>query len=246
MGFATIGFGLVYLAVRYNSFFVLTNNIDTKGRAYARALQQLMTGVYLAEVCLIGLFAINTAPGPIILMSVFLAGTAMYHLTMRHALKPLMMYLPPSMDGEDQVSMFLTSDHKTFDYSKAGVPPSEAAAATPNKFTAQKAGLFSKLFDPRKFKSNQTVRTLIPNRPMPIYNEQEAALAYMDPAITSEAPKLWIARDEMGISGTEVRETGIIVPISDEFARFNEKNKIVWDSEGRLQDMPVWEKRIDY
>jgi hypothetical protein len=50
LGFATVGFALLYFAVRYNTFFVLSNNVDTHGAAYGRAIQQLMTGVYIAEV----------------------------------------------------------------------------------------------------------------------------------------------------------------------------------------------------
>ncbi|KAM3072575.1 phosphate metabolism protein 7 [Clarireedia jacksonii] len=45
LGFATIGFVLIYLAVRYNMFYVLTNKVNTKGQSYAKALQQLTVGV---------------------------------------------------------------------------------------------------------------------------------------------------------------------------------------------------------
>ncbi len=248
IGFATVGFALVYCAVRYNSFYVLTNNVDTKGAAYARALQQLMTGVYIGEVCLLGLFAINTAPGPIVLMAVFLGATAIYHAMMRHALRPLTRYLPDSMEGEDQASLFTTTDHKSYDSAKAGVPPSEAQSATPKKFSAKKASFFAHFFDPRKFKSHSSVRALVPNFPPPQYTPGEEEIAYYDPALTSPVPRLWIVRDTMGISQSEVRATKEVVPITDEFASFNEKNKVVWDfqEQGRLEDVPIWEKRIDY
>lgn len=245
LGFATIGFGLIYLAVRYNAFFVLTNNIDTKGRAYGLVLQQLMTGVYLAEVCLIGLFAINTAPGPIVLMAVFLGFTAIYHAAMRHALKPLMDYLPDSLDGDDQAALFTTTDHKSYDSEKAGVPPSEALAASPGKFSSKKAGFFARIFDPKKFESHQTVRSLVPNWLPPQYEAEDAEFAYYNPAITGRVPQLWIVRDEMGISAREVKDSSEVVPITDELASFNAKNKVVWDSENPEQ-APIYEKRIDY
>jgi hypothetical protein len=204
-----------------------------------------MTGVYLSEICLIGLFAINTAPGPIVLMAVFLGATIIYHVLMRQALKPLMVYLPDDLDGEDRTSMFSKADHKSYDAAKAGVPPSEAQPVTPKKLSAKKAGLFSRLFDVRKFKSSNGVKSLIPNCTPPQYENEDAEQAYFDPAITSPVPRLWIARDEMGISRTEVKDTSEVVPISDEFAWFNEKGKIVWDEE-RILDIPVWEKRVDY
>lgn len=247
LGFATIGFGIVYLAVRYNTFFVLTNNIDTRGRAYAKVLQQLMTGVYLSEVCLIGLFAINTAPGPIVLMAVFLGATIIYHAMTRHALKPLMEFLPDSMDSET-TDLFSHADYKSYDASKSsGIPPSQAEAVTPKKFSVKKASFLQKLFDPKKFKSHQTVRNLVPTWPAPQYSEEEQEMAYFNPAVTSQVPTLWIARDEMGISRKEVADSSEVIPITDEYAFFNEKNKIVWDPEGtNVVEMPIYEKRVDY
>jgi calcium permeable stress-gated cation channel len=245
LGFATIGFGLIYLAVRYNAFYVLSNNIDTRGRAYALVLQQLMTGVYLGEVCLIGLFAINTAPGPIVLMAVFLVFTTIYHAAINHALKPLQQYLPDSLDGDDQVAMFTTSDHKSYDASKLDVPPSEAQTIAPKKFHAKKADFFSRIFDPRKFKSHQIVKSLVPNWLPPQYEAEDAELAYFNPAITSPVPQLWVVRDEMGISAREVKDSSEVVPITDDLARFDEKHKVVWDQE-RPENAPIYEKRIDY
>jgi len=247
LGFATIGFLLVYLAVRYNTFFVLTNNVDTKGLAYGRALQQLMTGVYLSEICLIGLFAINTAPGPIVLMAIFLGATIIYHMMMRHALKPLMLYLPESLDGES-LDLFSHADYKSYDHGKSGgVPPSQIESVAPKGFRSKKAGLLARLFDPKKFKSHQTARSLVPNWPAPQYLDEEADTAYFNPAVTSQVPKLWIARDEMGISKKEIADTSVTLPISDDYATYNEKGKIVWDPEGfTLQEMPIYEKRIDY
>jgi hypothetical protein len=252
LGFATIGFGIIYFATRYNSLYVLTNNIDTKGAAYAKALQQLMTGVYLSEVCLIGLFAINTSPGPIVLMAFFLGCTAIYHALMRHALKPLMDYLPESYDGDDQANMFDTTDYKSYDLSKSDdVPPSQVRTASSKKMTAKKASLFGKFWDPKKFKSHQSVRGHVPSYAPPQYLADEEQDAYYNPAVKSPVPQLWIVRDEMGISRQEVKDTSEVLPITDEYARFNEKNKVVWTQAGgdgglNLQEVPVWEKRVDY
>ncbi|KAG0645729.1 hypothetical protein D0Z07_7775 [Hyphodiscus hymeniophilus] len=250
LGFATVGFALIYLAARYNSIYILTNKVDTRGAAYAKVLQQLMTGVYLGEVCLIGLFAINTAPGPIVLMVIFLVCTVVYHIMMRQALKPLTAYLPESVDGGDQRKLFDTTDHQSYDLTSFdGVPPPQASAVTTKKTTAKIASFFGRLFDPSKFKSHQTVRSLLPNRPAPQYLEEEEADAYYNPAVTSPVPQLWIVRDELGISRQEVSDSSEVCHITDEYATFNEKNKVVWthqDGEVVLSDIPIWKKRIDY
>lgn len=245
LGFATIGFACIYLATRYNALYVLTNNVDTRGAAYGRALQQLMTGVYISEVCLIGLFAINTSPGPLVLMAVFLLFTAIYHAVMRNALRPLTLYLPTAVDGEDQFALFSHSDMHTYDSAKAGAPPTEVAVPTPKAMSARKASIFSRIFDPRRFASYTTVRALVPNYAAPQYIGEEEAHAYFNPAITSSTPRLWIAKDNLGISTQEVKDSSEVVDISDEYARFDEKGKIVWDVD-RLESVPIYEKRIDY
>jgi hypothetical protein len=182
-------------------------------------------------------------------MAVFLGGTAIYHAIKRHALRPLTRYLPDGLEGPHMDSLFSTSDHKSYDASKSGFPPSEAETVAPKKMTTKKADLFSRIFDPRKFKSFKSVRALVPDYPGPMYEEEDAETAYLDPAITRQVPRLWIVRDEMGISVRECQESREIVLISDAYATFNEKGKVVWDlmeMKGSLQDVPIWEKRVDY
>jgi len=158
-----------------------------------------------------------------------------------------MEFLPDSMDAES-TELFLHADYKSYDASKSsGIPPSQAEAVTPKKFSAKKASFLQRMFDPKKFKSHQTVRSLVPTWPAPQYSAEEADAAYFNPCVTSQVPTLWIARDEMGISRKEVADSSEVVPITDEFAFFNEKNKVVWDPEGTsLVEMPIYEKRIDY
>jgi hypothetical protein len=114
---------------------------------------------------------------------------------------------------------------------------------------AKKADIFSRIFDPRKFKRFRSVMALVPNYPSPLYEEEDAVTAYLDPAITISVPKLWIVRDEMGIPARECQNCRGIVPSSDSYATFNEKGKAFWDSmemEGGLEDVPIWEKRVGY
>jgi hypothetical protein len=86
---------------------------------------------------------------------------------------------------------------------------------------------------------------LVPNYAAPRYDAEEEEIAYYNPAIVGPKPKLWVVKDEMGISTHEVKESSQVVEISDEFARFDEKGKIIWDVDA-LESVPVYEKRIDY
>ncbi|KAG9240791.1 hypothetical protein BJ878DRAFT_524228 [Calycina marina] len=245
LGFAAVGFGFVYLATRYNTLYVLTNNVDTRGAAYARALQHLMIGVYLAELCLIGLFAINTAPGPVALMVIFLVLTVSYHVAMNQALGQLTVYLPETFGDRDNLTMFTSADVNSYNYSVAGVPPSEAAPARQSAFQTKISELLSRFFSPYKFSSFHKAKALMPTLPLPKYTEEEEKLAYFNPIIRSEPPKLWIVRDEMGISAQECSDTSESVEVSDEYASFDSKGQIVWDRDD-LDQVPIWEKKIDY
>jgi hypothetical protein len=94
LGFATIGFTLMYLGFRYNCLFTLGTDVSTRGRCYARALQQLTTGLYLAEVCLIGLYALGISQsrasiGPLVLMVFFLAATIVWQVLLKRHLSKM-------------------------------------------------------------------------------------------------------------------------------------------------------------
>ena len=95
-GVTFIGLYLVYQAYRYNFLFVYEIDVDTKGLVYPRALQHLLTGIYLAEICMIGLFAIKGAIGPVVIMVLFTIGTVLAHMSLNEALAPLNTFLPRS------------------------------------------------------------------------------------------------------------------------------------------------------
>lgn len=92
LGFATVGFFLLYLAFRYSALFTLGTTVSTRGQSYARAMKQLTVGIYLSEICLIGLFAIGIAEsrvsiGPMIMMIIFLVLTILWQIWLGTFLK---------------------------------------------------------------------------------------------------------------------------------------------------------------
>lgn len=102
LGWATVGMSLFYFAWRYNVLFVTDTQIDTRGLIYPRALKQLFTGIYLSELCLIGLFAASVAIGPLVLMIAFLVFTVLFHLSLNAALDPLLYNLPQTLMAEEE------------------------------------------------------------------------------------------------------------------------------------------------
>ncbi|EMC91709.1 hypothetical protein BAUCODRAFT_79204 [Baudoinia panamericana UAMH 10762] len=254
--FATIGLYLFYLAYRYNLLFVSNPNIDTKGRVYPRALQQVFVGIYLAELCLIGLFAIGTAKskgaiGPLLLMIFFLVFTVLYQVSLNSALAPLINYLPKTIDAEERRLLELEHGGAVNGYQNgAAAKEGHDAGFHPldenldNGVPQKKPNFFTRWLRPDKYESYQAMRRLVPKDIAIEYSAEDERSAFWHPAIKGETALLWIPRDPVGISRQEVRDTNHIIPITDEGAYLDDKGKIVWDAQdGRP---PIYEETPYY
>ena len=246
LGFATIGLYLIYLAYRYNLLYVFNANIDTKGLVYPRALQQTTTGVYLAIVCLIGLFAVAKAFGPLVLMIIYLIFAALFHISLNSAIDPLLMYLPKSLQVEEESLMAL--EDGVGSGSKNGMESEQTKAGHAKDLPPaphQKPNFFAKFMAPHKYTDYHTLRRLVPRTFADIsYDPQVERDAYYHPAISSPTPVLWIPRDDMGVSGQECRHTSKIIPMTDEMAGFDEKGNMTWDHESARP--PIHQEKVYY
>src|SRR5262249_1047044 len=99
--FNMITWSLFWVVYRYNLLFVLNFKFDTGGLLFPRAINQLFTGIYVMEVCLIGLFfLVRDSQGRVacvphaICMIVATILTGLFQITMNRAFDPLVTYLP--------------------------------------------------------------------------------------------------------------------------------------------------------
>jgi hypothetical protein len=227
LGFAFVGLLLIYQAYRYNFFFVYYIDIDTKGLCYARALQHLLVGIYLAEICLIGLFTVRAAIGPLIIVAFFTILSILAHISLNEALSPVMNYLPRSLDTEEE-----------------DLQAKEEAEHLDSIERSRLQRLW-KWIHPDLYSDYAHLRRKVRREPVTFhYSEKELAEAYFEPCITSATRDLWIPQDPGGLSKLEIQHTPTIIPISDAGAYLNEKNKIKWDK--RNEDLPIWEKNPLY
>lgn len=105
--FAVITFALLWIANRYNMLYVSRFVIDTGGLLYPRAINQTFTGLYVMEICLIGLFFLvrdeknNPACIPqaiIMIVAAFL--TVLYQILLNWSFGPLFLHLPITFEDE--------------------------------------------------------------------------------------------------------------------------------------------------
>ena len=244
--------------------FVTDTVINTNGLIYPRALKQLTAGVYIAEICMIGLFICSKAAGPAVLMVLFTIVTILFQMTMSRALDPLLYNLPRTLTIEEEAIQSQTNGTQTNgDQLESGEPSNqEAAEQTETNGSGvkkvlnisaggsiqKKGNLFSKFLKPWEFADYHTLRAFVPeiqDVSLPELSEEvDDDKAYYPPSVISQAPILWIPTDPLGVSKQEIALTSKVIPISDEGATLDEKNKILWDSEGARP--PIWSEKIDY
>lgn len=255
----------MYQAYRYNFLFVYDSLVDTKGLVYARALQHVLTGIYLAEICMIGLFAIKAAIGPLILMIICTITTTLSHISLNDALNPLLNALPRSLDSMGEADDTEESDangkacESKVEETGAEVPEPgddkvKRASTTIATITATseslptRRGKLSSLVDwllrPRIHADYSILRRKMRRETGIFYHEDIAENAYFPPSVKSPAPLLWIPRDPGGVSQQEVEMTGKVIPATDDEAHLNEKNKVIWDKIGMKP--PIWREKIFY
>jgi hypothetical protein len=98
-----ITFSLFWFTYRYQMIYVSYAKAETNGLIFPKAVNQLFTGLYFLELCLIGLFFLqdNAACVPhAIIMTVMLGFTVLYQIVLNRAFGPLFTYLPITFEDE--------------------------------------------------------------------------------------------------------------------------------------------------
>jgi hypothetical protein len=261
LGFATVGFALLYAAYRYQFMYVIGNtSIDMKGRSYARAMKQIIVGVYLLEFCLVGLFAIGIASdraaiGPLIISLILTAVTIAYHLILSRIIGPItdgLEMMPGSEASSNHKraqSAVAEEEGKPSTTSNRDTSPTLAGSTKESSGAGIKGKLQHFLFTSSFAQKYLTVRKTLashfdePTRP---YSQEELQYAYLPPGLANEQQLIWIARDEYGLSRQEVlgcKEHSISA--SDEAANWDDKAKVSW-SQDMIRESPVFEEKVPY
>ncbi|PPJ59053.1 hypothetical protein CBER1_01701 [Cercospora berteroae] len=246
IGFAAIGVALFYFSYKYNLLYVRQTKIDTKGEAYKRALQQMPTGIYLAELSLIGLFGARKATVQTALMIVLLVITVVANLALDRALRPLELYLGVDKWQEMEVPLLAEED---------GIDPNDEAALHAashgrrlglNKLPGPLPRWLSDFFDSIVASSREQMRSWLQEDDGTegesySLSDEDTEKAYTAPAFTSKTPKLWIPSDKYGISKQEIEHNekeGI--ETTNEAAEIDEDGRLHWDH--NFENVPIHSK----
>jgi calcium permeable stress-gated cation channel len=245
LGLATIGLFMYYLSYKYQMLYVRQTKIDTKGESYKRALQQMPTGLYLAELCLIGLFGVKKAAIQTTLMIVLLVITAVINFVLDRILRPLELYLGVDVWQEEQ-QQYAQEDGINENDDSAVHAAAHGRRLGIKKLPHPAPRVLSDVFDSIITKSREQVENWLAetsaNEPWPaVPKGEDLEKAYLNPVWTSKVPKLWIPSDHLGVSKQEIEQNAECdISATDEGAEVDDKGKLHWDH--RFENVPVFSK----
>ncbi|CCF56667.1 hypothetical protein KAFR_0B03710 [Kazachstania africana CBS 2517] len=108
--FGAAGFFLLYVAHLYNLTYVYAEAPDARGIHYPRAIFQTLVGIYIGQVCLLGLFVVGKGWGPIVLQIVCIFVTIVVHLYLNRSFDNLIKIVPVDtmkpLDGKSDTPSF--------------------------------------------------------------------------------------------------------------------------------------------
>jgi hypothetical protein len=100
-------FSIFWFTYRYQMLYVSYAKTETNGLIFPKAINQLFTGLYFLELCLIGLYFIQDGPKggrscfpQAIIMIITLVFTLIFQVLINRAFGPLFQYLPITFEDE--------------------------------------------------------------------------------------------------------------------------------------------------
>lgn len=230
--------------------FTVQPKIDTKGHSYTLALQQILTGVYVAELCLIGLFSLRNAFGPLVMMVILLVATVIFNFTTNHYFAPLEQYLPADLaqegDADEQAPLLSAMEDgrgNAANRIETGIQRfSDRTHVSPHLLSP-----LARFFAPHVYASQTAMKEWLRDGDfdeddVPEYSEADIRKAYLNPAYTTKTPIVWLAGDVTGVSENEVKENvSAGIECSDQGAWIDENVKVKW-SWNDFKDVIVYKK----
>jgi len=194
-----ITFGLFGLVFRYHLLCVSVLRHDTGGQLYPTALKQLFTGVYVLELCLMGLFMTvrNTNDsivgiGQLVLITLATIATITFHVTLEKSFAAVLRHLPAGRDG----------DYHGVDFNKESL-----AAQSPSQVLPGVRRLFHRLV---ALFSRQPLSSVSPSLRAGIHefakSQNQVQSQHVCKAMPAlhRTPIIFIPRDSFGLTEEEV------------------------------------------
>jgi hypothetical protein len=235
--------------------YTVKPKIDTKGHAYTLALQQILTGIYIAELCLIGLFTLGEATGPTLMLIVLLIATAIFNYTTNRYFAPLEQYLPADLaiesEDDDEQAPLLSSAEEGESDALHNAESRIDRVAERTRVPPKVVSPIARFLQPHVFASHTAMKAWLRDGDFdeddePEYSEEDVRKAYLNPAFTSETPVVWLAKDSIGVSKNEIGECEKAgLKATDQGAWITGDGNVKW-SVDNFEEVPIFKKGIKW
>lgn len=116
--FSLMVFIFIFVAFNYNLTYVTIPGPEGKGLHYPKALFHTFVGIYLGQICLLGIFVVGKGWGPVVLQAIGLAFTAFCYHNLSNGFEELNEVVPVDvmrpLDGTSQTPSFAgETEYKT-------------------------------------------------------------------------------------------------------------------------------------
>jgi calcium permeable stress-gated cation channel len=250
MGFASAGLAIFYLSYRHNLFFVIQPKLETKGRCYTRSLSQILTGVYVGELALIGLMGLRKATGPSILMAILFVGTAIYNHFANRFLNPLEDHLPTKLigegEGEEDALLAAEEGEEVLEeaHGRSRIHHLGRDVRVPHRILDP----IARFFEPHIYTSHRVMKRYLKDADgdPPNYSQEDVENAYSHPNLTSKTPKIWLPSDKAKLSKKEIEANSKAgLTTTDDGAWLDEKSRVQFERDD-IRKLPVWKETTPY
>ncbi|KAG5513614.1 hypothetical protein PMAC_001046 [Pneumocystis sp. 'macacae'] len=227
MIFVVIAFILFYATYLYNFLYVFDFPVDTGGLAFPKSLYQMMTGIYLLEACLTGLFFLarddqnhfaTKVQG--ILMVILIIFTAFYQFMLQKSFDPLIKFLPLTSKYQNNNQNYNDKLFGLYRYNgKTDNIDSESLT-------------LDVLSSRERVGSSDNSSDLDINSKKISTEEREKIVSslFEHKALQAKTPIIWLPCDELGIAEDEMKRMPDEVLVSIDSAKIDNKGKLCFES----------------
>ncbi len=220
-------------------------------------MQHLLTGVYIGELALFGIFALRKTTGPSIIISIMFIVTVIFNGLMNKSLAPLEEFLPTELvnvpEAAQESTPLLRSGGEAEAQVESRIQRMGQRAHVPPTLARHVLDPLARFCEPGVFTSYEVMRSWLQDGDYhaiqddtPEYKEGDLKKAYLNPVLTSPTPPIWLAKDEFGISSIEVRENDEYgLKASDQGAWLSKDGKLSWSTDD-FTEVPIWKEKVRY
>jgi hypothetical protein len=237
--FTFFAFLFIYLAYMNTLNYIVGIDSDNLGINYPRSIFHLFVGIYLGELCLLGLFVVSKSWGCVVLEAIFIGITVFFHIQMNIAFDKLIKILPITcmkpLDGKSETLSWKNNNNNNNEeeeeedlefYHEKII--NEPLLIEGDRTDLLKPNLILRYLQPWKYLTYHDIKEYIPASYWEYPSNDEDDSKYACPDLSAKCPTIWIPRDPMGLSKVQIESFKGIVPMSDENAGFDSKGKIIY------------------